>query len=216
MAKACGKKGITVDLLKKAIDYSAARLAVIWLIAVGMVAAVAGLSLYDGMTTDKEVSVPAAESAKMAEKPAEPVQESATGLLAAPQKPTVDNAWISSLIQEKSAEIDGHRQKLLEILDCDTISAWDKNDAIYNYTYSSGLATSGIIYSAVRHFRNINELDVQYAVRSNPAWIRLTEEETEMQSWINDWRIKASRHSSDRPASPHDTVRDVPHPAQHR
>lgn len=132
------------------------------------------------------------------------------------RKPTIDEVWISALIAEKSSEIKGYRKTLLDILDCDSIRPGDKLDAIVDYTNSSGIAMTQIIYSAVSHYSNIPEIEVQNAVRQNPAWLRLEDEEQETLNRINDWQAKVSRRSSDRPASQPDTLQDAVLRALHR
>ncbi|WP_304649691.1 protein kinase [uncultured Duncaniella sp.] len=132
------------------------------------------------------------------------------------RKPAIDNVWISELIAEKASEIQGYRRKLLNILDDDSIPPSDKLDAIMDYTSSAGLAQNQIIFSAVSHYSNISEIEVQNAVRVNPAWVRLNEEELEMLNRINGWQAKVSRRPSDRPVSQPDTTQDAGLHVQHR
>ncbi len=122
------------------------------------------------------------------------------------RKHAIDNTWISALIAEKSNDIKGYRQHLWSILDCDTITLRKKRDAIGEYIYSYGMATAGIISSAVRRYSDISELEVQKAVRTDPGWISLEKEEAEMQTRLLEWDAKVSRRSSDHPALLPDTI----------
>lgn len=128
---------------------------------------------------------------------------------APPAVPPIDKAWISSLIAEKARQITGYRATLWAILDCDTIAVAKKRDAITDYIYSYGMAHSAIIYSAVTHHSDVDEMDVQRAVRDDPAWVRLEEEEEDLQRRLRQWEATVSQRSSSRPASLPDTTPDV-------
>lgn len=223
MARACDKSDITPAMLKKSIDDSPARRAAIGFLAVASAGA-AVLFSFPGTTTEPDTSVqpddvqPYVQSdpAAVVDRPEPaPSNDPPARLLTSPLKPAIDNAWISSLIAEKSARLDRQRLALLETLDCDTVPAGNKIKAIYNYIDSSGIATSKIIFSAVSRYHNINEIDVQNAVRTNPGWIRLTGQQTEILNRLNDfWQTKESPHPSDPPVSPPDTAQDAHHYAQ--
>lgn len=211
-AKACSNSKISADALKKSLDNKPTGWIILgMLIIVGVV--IATSLLYKKPTTNVAETV-TTDSLAVAKVYPDSILPSPQSV--ASQKPSIDNAWISSLISEKAVEIRSLRQKLLSVLDSDTIPAGNKLDAIYDYTYSSGLVITRIIYSAVSHYRNLPETDVQNAVRSNPEWIKLTKEEDDMQRHINDWRIKVSQHPSSHPVSRPDTTQDASLPAQHR
>lgn len=226
LAKACGKSGVTVDLLKRSLGRGVALRAVTSGVAVAVAVAAAVVAtlfinngtINDGAETDKEASV-VYDTAEVVDTSAfVPVREAPSERLTAPEKPAVDNVWVASLIAEKSAEINTYRQRLWKILDSDTVSVYDKHMAIYDYVGYSGSATNEILFTAINRYRTINEPDVQNAVRQNPAWIRLAGEEAEILNRINDWRtkLKQSECLSDHPALPPDTLPDALLPAQHR
>lgn len=219
IADACNRNNVSADGLKKLLENRSGRVILPVIIAGVIIAAIVAVmalvtkptSSHHDAPSDAGYAAPAAaDSEQIAYSPIAP------GTPSEPEKPAIDNAWIDALISEKSAEIIGYRQKLLGTLGCDTISIADKYDAITAYTYSAGMARNQIIFSAVEHYRHLSEIDVQQTVRNNPGWVRLDNEEAEMQRRIKQWQTKVSRRSSSLPASLPDTNPDEPLPAPHR
>lgn len=210
LAKACDNSDATANSLRRLLSN---RTKILWWIVAGIVVVGATVALAY-LPGDEPVS-----DAKPSTSNTRTVVSDTTAIVTdtitrQPQrdvfrKPAIDNVWISELITKKASEIQGYRRKLMNILDDDSIPPGDKLDAIMDYTSSTGLSQNQIIFSAVSHYSNIPEIEVQNAVRANPAWVRLNEEELEMLNRINDWRAKVSRRSSDRPASLPDTTQDV-------
>lgn len=213
IAKACDGSHVSAYSLKKSLDSRP----VVWLV-IGLAAVTASVAaipfLYKSAAAHDDAIAVASDSISFAAPGSDTVPLKPQPVIF--QKPSIDDDWISALIAEKLADIKGYRQELLNVLDCDTISPADKLDAIMDYTDSSGLARSQIIYNAVVHYSSLPELDVQNAVRQHPLWLQLVKEEEDVQSRINKWRSKVSRRSSDLLVSPPDTTQDAVLHVQHR
>lgn len=205
LADACGSAGVSADSLRRLLPGRKMSawpvLAVVAAVAAGAVAAIAFLHHEASPAGEVEVAEPVAEdSAIVASAPPE----------AAPPAPPAafDSAWLHALIAEKSAEIKEYRLRLWAMLDCDTISLADKTTAIMEYGFDASSAIVPVISSAVSHHGHMSEPDVQNAVRSDSAWLRLVTDEEAMQARLRDWQAKESQRSSGRPASPPDTLPD--------
>ncbi len=214
--KKCFKADATADYLRARLHNRHHRVMKWGLIAFGAAACAVVLLLQPRQKNDivSPEIIPADSAAKVNEvtaiQPPKPPQPKVT------QPPRIDTEWISALIAEKNGLIEGYRNHLWAILDCDTIPIGAKRDAIVDYTGAYGLAYTGIMHSAVRHFWNISELDVQMAVRTHPAWIRLEKEEAENRARVLKWDAKVSQRRSDRQASQPDTVQGDTLPAPRR
>lgn len=102
----------------------------------------------------------------------------------APAKPGIDQAWIRATIEERTREIEGYKKQLWAILYNDTISILDKNRAVTDFISKSGHAENQIIFSAVEKYSYLSELDVQMAVRKDPAFIRLEKDLYELYPYL--------------------------------
>ena len=210
LAKACDNSDVSANSLRRLLSN---RTKILWWIVAGIIVVgfAVAIAFLPGNAPVSDIEPPLSNTTvvvvdTMTRQPQQQVS----------RKPAIDNVWISELIAEKASEIQGYRRKLLNILDDDSIPPSDKLDAIMDYTSSAGLAQNQIIFSAVSHYSNISEIEVQNAVRVNPAWVRLNEEELEMLNRINGWQAKVSRRPSDRPVSQPDTTQDAGLHVQHR
>lgn len=178
IADACNSGHATADRLKKLLTNSKRHIIVPAVIAGVIIACVVGASALRPKPAATHSDEPAGQATTISDTSqvvAVPADTVAAPPPVYPTEPTIDKAWISALIAEKSAEISEYRRKLWSTLDSDTITLRAKREAIYEYTDSTGLATTYIIFTATEHYSNLSELDVQKAVRTNPGWIKLEE-----------------------------------------
>ena len=142
--------------------------------------------------------------------------EHPSGPLTKAMEQGIDPDWIASLIAKKVTEYRVRQKEILSILECDTISVGDKRTAIMDWVGEYGMPAYDLIHPAVSHYYYMSELEVQTAVRSHPAWIRLEGEGRDFIERLIYWNPVESQHSSDRHVSQPDTVRDDTPVAQHR
>ncbi len=187
VARACKKDNVSAPGLRQLLRIRK-RINGVWLFLIGIAVAACGVALLSYPKEEKTAlkpigipvdTIPLQDTAATSE-----LRSTAPDLQT---KPTIDPNWISSLIARKRQEINGYRATLWAILDCDTIPIGSKRDAIYDYNLAYGLAYTGIIYSAVTHYHNISEIDVQMAVRTHQEWIDLEKSEEDVRSRINRW-----------------------------
>lgn len=132
-------------------------------------------------------------------------------------KPAIDKAWIGSVITKHLGDFDAYRLRVLDTVDCDTLTIWAKKDAVNRYTLGYLFAAGRVIADAVAHYGNMPEVDVQRAVRSHPEWVRFEIEYMGMEERLAELNAsKRSQRSSGRPASLPDTTQGDSLPAQHR
>lgn len=217
VAKACADCHASADSIRAALNSKLAGLW--WLPAVIALAggAIAISHLFTAETPASRPEVIVRDTVSVADAPH---ATTATQAVAVPQRKTVDTAWISALIAEKSALINGYRQQFLKTFDSDSVSIIDKRMAFLKYSELSGMATAEIMLLSVRQFSDIAEYDVQKVIRNHPGWIRLENEARQMIDFINDWNrslsATESRHSSGHPVSQPDTTPDAHLRAPHR
>lgn len=187
VARACKKDNVSAPGLRQLLRIRK-RINGVWLLLIGIAVATCGIALLSYPKEEKTAlkpigipvdTIPLQDTAATSE-----LRSTAPDLQT---KPTIDPNWISSLIARKRQEINGYRATLWAILDCDTIPIGSKRDAINDYGFASGMAYTGIINSAVTHYHNIPEIDVQMAVRTHQEWIDLEKNEEDVRSRINRW-----------------------------
>ncbi|MDE7389050.1 MAG: hypothetical protein K2M97_07365, partial [Muribaculaceae bacterium] len=201
MAKACNRAGVSADFLRQQLaDRSPG-----WLITALVVAIVLGTSvavmLWYGAPTENKTAPAASDSIIATDTlpesvPAENLPKSA-----------IDTASTASVIAEHLGNDDEYRMKLLAMLDCDTIPNREKADSINAYQLNYLAAVSKIINTAVTHYGDISESDVQKAVRNHPEWLRLEKEQEKMLIRLQKlYEVKGAQRLSVRPASQPDTL----------
>lgn len=220
LAKVCGESAVSVASARRALKGRRYWPAVAVLVVIAAVSVVGTLLLRNNDSDKAAVAVPNLSVPVDSAQSVLPDSSTTDAVQPVPQigKLTIDNAWISALIARQSAEIEEYKRQMWQVLDCNTIKVSEKYSTIDRFNLSVEQAKNQIIYEAVEHYHDLNELDVQLAVRNNPAWKKLEKEERKMWQAMADWRhkIKESQRSSGRLASPPDTIRDVAPSAQHR
>lgn len=103
-------------------------------------------------------------------------------------KPSVDAGWLSSMMARKMDGLKTMRSELMAKMDNDTVPYNQVYNEVMEYMVGSGSVQSDIIYTAVTHYPNLSELDVQTVVRSHPAWISLTGEDEALLSRLQTYR----------------------------
>lgn len=218
LAKVCGERTVTVDSVRRALKGHSHWPAVAVLVAVA-VAGVAGTLLLIHNDSDKgEAAIPG--SAVMADSVPASVSPTEHGEVAPSEsqlkKPAIDNTWIDALIAGQAAKIEGYKRNIWRVLDNDSIPVRARRLAISDCIDSLGSAYNRVIYESVDRYRDLNEVDVQLAVRNNSRWQKFEKYYLETVTDLSNWNPKESQRSSGRPVSPPDTSRDVAPSALHR
>lgn len=145
----------------------------------------------DSSALPETISVAPQESTNEADIPLTTTQSSTHPVIPqqnTSQKPTeIDYAWLTALIREKAAEVEGYRRQMMIMLNCDTLSLAEKSSKTYDYLYPSGRATSTILHDAIVHYSNLSEIDVQKVVRAHPEWIKLEKDILDMTEFAINW-----------------------------
>lgn len=218
LAKVCGESAVSVASARRALKGRRYWPAVAVLVVIAAVSVVGTLLLRNndsdkaGGTVSGSPVMP--DSAQAIVSPTEHGE-------AAPsesqiKKPTIDNAWIDALIAGQAAKIEGYKRNIWRVLDNDSIPVRARRLAISDCIDSMGSAYNRVIYESVDRYRNLNEVDVQLAVRNNSRWQKFEKCYQETVTALFNWNPKESQRSSGRPVSPPDTIRDVAPSALHR
>ncbi len=91
-----------------------------------------------------------------------------------PEPHTTDAAWIASLIQSKTAELEAERERIYRLLESDTISAAAANMELMGYLAKTRNIRDDIYESAKEQYPDIQPSDVQLEVHSVDEWAKWT------------------------------------------
>ncbi|MDE7335190.1 MAG: protein kinase [Muribaculaceae bacterium] len=200
---ACSKQGASAESLKRLLVDRTLPWALIVPAVIGAVALTAIILWNRPASTDSlpvdSPSIPATDSVYVAS----PVS-------------AIDTDWIGTVISKHLGNYDAYRMQVLDTISCDTLPLRDKTDAINRYSLNYLQETGKILSEVIERYAALPESDVQTAVRTHPEWLRLQNEDSKMNERLAElYASKRFQRSSDRPASPPDTLPGDSLPAQH-